>query len=78
MIECEKTLTHAEVEQFSQFMQHEYRYTLYLDGLPSAATFKDQTNYMDGVPVGYYDHGSKVIYNHLDIVVSVHNTMEGH
>ena len=53
---------------------------MYLDGLPSAVSFKDKTSYLDGVPIGYYDHsgGSKVIYNHLDIVVSVHNTMEGH
>ena len=85
---CHKILTHSEVQQFSFFMQHNYTYTLYLDGLPSAVILRDAndrelpTNYFKGIPVGEFekadfgDHRIK-IFNHLDITVLKHTTSGG-
>lgn len=36
-------------------------------------------NYFDGIPIGKFEGLGKImIYNHLDITVIVHTTMEGH
>lgn len=66
-------------------MQHNYNYKLYLDGFPSVTVIKDSSgesilDYFHGIPVGYYDHetSTNMIYNHLDITVETHETMEGH
>jgi hypothetical protein len=53
-----KTLTHAEIQSFSFFMQHNYTYTLYMDDLPSAVIMRDvhnkelPPNYQEGIPIG--------------------------
>ena len=82
---CTKTLTQGQIEQFSQMIQHNYKYKLYLDGLPSATILRDKKNkelpvdYTSGIPIGeYHGLGQIMIYNHLDIVVKVHTTLEGH
>lgn len=82
---CKKTLTHGEVEQFSFMMQHNFGYTLYLDNLPSATILRDKENremepdYGKGIPVGVFEGLGKImVYNHLDITVVVHDTLEGH
>ena len=85
---CHKVLTHAEVQQFSFFMQHNYTYSLVLDGLPSAVILRDfhdrelPTNYFKGIPVGEFSRVSignhqMMIYNHLDITVMKHTTPDG-
>ena len=54
-------MNNTQVQQFSFFSQHAYRYKLYLDDLPSATMTKDPTtgelmpDFMDGIPVGEYD-----------------------
>ena len=57
-------------------------YTLYLDGLPSATIIKGKDNkeldYFEGIPIGRYENGEKIIYNHLEITVYTHLTSEGH
>ena len=65
-------------------MQHDYGYQLYLDNLPSATILRDQNkkelpvDYFKSVPIGVYEYGRKMIYNHLDITVIVHDTLEHH
>jgi hypothetical protein len=63
-----------------------FRYTFYLDGLPSATILRDaknkemDTDYFLGIPIGQKDSttGAIVLYNHFDIIVRVHSTIEGH
>ena len=86
IIACMKSLSHGEREQFSFFIQHDYRYTLYLDDLPSATILRDKNNkelpvdYLDGIPIGRYEqldgYPRVVVYNHLDIKVIIHHTVE--
>lgn len=66
-------------------IQHDYKYKLYLDGLPSAVILRDKKNrelpvdYTSGIPIGeFHGLGKVMIYNHFDIIVKVHTTMEGH
>jgi hypothetical protein len=66
-------------------IQHDFRYKLYLDDLPSATILRDKknrelpVNYESGIPIGEFQGLSKImIYNHLDITVLVHDTVEGH
>ena len=46
---------------FSDFINEDYRYNLYLDGLPAAVRLRNketgelELNYQDGIPVGFYD-----------------------
>jgi len=40
IIPCEKTYTEADISEFSFFMQHNYHYKMYLDGLPSATILR--------------------------------------
>lgn len=82
---CKKTFTRAQMEQFSFMIQHDYRYELYLDSLPSAVILRDSNNqelqpdYSKGIPIGQFHGLDKImIYNHLDITVQVHDTLEGH
>lgn len=87
---CKQTLSQGEVAQFRQFIQMDYHYKLFIDGLPSASILRDKQNkelpgdYFHGIPIGKYVPSAKVddekfiMYNHLDIVVVVHDTMEGH
>ena len=68
-----RNMSNTQVQQFSFFAQHGYRYKLYLDDLPSATMDKNPEtgelvpDYMDGIPVGEYDRetGNLMIYNHL-------------
>lgn len=72
------------------FIDHDYRYTLYLDDLPSATIMRDAhdrelpPNYYAGIPIGYFETdkttGEKryALYNHLDITVIIHHTVEDH
>jgi len=66
-------------------MQHDFGYTLYLDDLPSATILRDKEDremapdYGKGIPVGKFEGLGKImLYNHLDITVVVHDTLEGH
>jgi hypothetical protein len=81
-----KTLTHGEKEQFSFFIQHNYRYTLFLDDLPSATLIRDKSktsiDYFEGIPIGRFEHDASgypkiIIYNHLEINVIIQNTNHG-
>lgn len=86
VILCKKTLTGGEVTDFSFKIQADYHYRLYIDGLPSASVLRDKANkelpadYYHGIPIGKFDKDTfeTTIYNHLDIIVVVHDTMEGH
>jgi len=57
-----------------------------LDDLPSASILRDKENkelpadYFHGIPIGQYDKVRRevILYNHWDIIVIVHDTMEGH
>ena len=72
------------------FIDHDYRYNLYLDDLPSATIMRDANNrelppnYYAGIPIGFYQTdkitGEKrfALYNHLDITVIIHHTVEDH
>jgi len=77
-------MTHAQVEQFKFFISHNYTYTLFLDDLPSATVNRDPHNktlvdYLDGIPIGVYSRtlNKVMIYNHLNITVFTHTTLEG-
>lgn len=59
-------------------MQHGFGYTLYLDGLPSATVMHGTKDYMSGIPIGRYEDGKIIVFNHLEITVFVHHTVEDH
>ena len=73
-------MNNTQVQQFSFFAQHGYRYKLYIDDLPSATVVKDPKtgdlvpDYLDGIPIGEFDRETRKlkIYNHLQIEVKVH------
>jgi hypothetical protein len=79
-----------DVNQFKFFIEHDYKYTLYLDDLPSAVGLRDKynmelpVNYFDGIPVGFYTEDkvtglrSFALYNHFDITVIINHTVENH
>ena len=54
-IPCSKTYNPADIDKFKWFINEDYRYNLYLDGLPAAVRLRDpqtgelDTNYMDGI-----------------------------
>lgn len=87
---CYKDLTASHVNQFKFFIDHDYRYTLYLDDLPSAVGLRDKynaelpLNYLDGIPVGFYEvdettgQRKYALYNHFDIIVIINHTVEDH
>jgi hypothetical protein len=78
------------VNSFKFFIDYDYKYTLYLDDLPSAVIMRDKNNrdlapnFFDGIPVGYYETDEitgirrYALYNHFDIVVIIHHTVENH
>ena len=61
-----------------------------MDDLPSAVIMRDKSNrdlppnYFDGIPVGFSvtDEVTGLrryaLYNHFDIIVIIHHTLEGH
>lgn len=57
---CHKEYTATDVDKFKFYIDYDYKYTLYLDDLPSAVILRDNKdreippNYFDGIPVGYY------------------------
>jgi len=82
-------LTWGERNQFKFMIDHDYTYNLYLDDLPSATIMRDSNNrelppnYYAGVPIGYSvkdELGNKryALYNHIDITVIIHHTVEDH
>lgn len=81
---CGKTWTPYEMSKFSFYTQHNYKYKLYLDGLPSATISRDPENnekiisYTEGIPIGKYNHETHemMLYNHLEITVKGHETHE--
>ena len=87
---CVKDLSSYDINQFKFFIDHDYRYTLYLDDLPSAVGLRDKfneelpVNYFDGIPIGYYVEDevtglrSYALYNHFDIIVIINHTVENH
>ena len=76
-IPCTKSYDHVEALRFEYFIDEEYQYNLYLDGLPAAVVLRNhetgelETSYQDGIPVGYYDKNLKeyIVYNHLHMEV---------
>ena len=87
---CVKELSAIDVKQFKFFIDHDYKYTLYLDDLPSAVGLRDKynmelpVNYFEGIPVGFYQEDevtglrSYALYNHFDITVIINHTVENH
>jgi len=85
IIPCEKSYNEEDMNEWSFFMQHNYHYKLYLDGLPSATILrgsngKDVIDYFEGIPIGHYNHkdDSMFIYNHLEITVETTGNSDGH
>ena len=92
IIPCSKSYNEEDMNEWSFFMQHNYHYKLYLDGLPSATIIQGQNNkknhgngkevidYFEGVPIGHYNHedDSMFIYNHLEITVETTGNTDGH
>ena len=79
-------MTHGEVEVFKYFIAHKYTYRLYIDDLPSATIHRDPedksvaVDYLEGIPIGVYSRAADIIiiYNHLNITVYTHTTLEGY
>lgn len=66
-------------------VQQSYTYKLYIDDLPSATVSRNPKNhtevdYFEGIPVGLYSSTTDmvIIFNHLNITVYTHTTLEGH
>ena len=63
-----------------------YHYRLFIDDLPAASILRDKNNkelaadYVGGIPLGYSlgSTGEYALYNHWDIVITVHDTIDGH
>ena len=57
-IPCNRTLTDYQYSTFEQAIIMDYRFRLYIDGLPSAVIIRDpetgkvHKDYYDGIPVG--------------------------
>ena len=76
-IPCTKKYDFSETLKFQNFISKDFRYNLYLDGLPAAVLLRNpqtgelETSYEDGIPVGYYneDENTYVVYNHLHMDV---------
>ena len=61
-IPCSKEYSDEEALKFKEFIEQDYHYNLYLDGLPAAVRVRnpmtdelEATNYQEGIPIGYYD-----------------------
>lgn len=70
VLTCPKNFTHTQVQQFSSMIQHGYRYSLYLDDLPSVTLIRDprvknegesslRHDYQEGIPIGEYNKATK-------------------
>ena len=80
---CIETLCQTEYNDVDQYrtvqkLIHEgYGYRMYLDDLPSATVYDNQTHYEENIPIGYIERSSGDqedkywLYNHLDIKVLV-------
>ena len=81
-IPCSKEYSDEEALKFKEFIEQDYHYNLYLDGLPAAVRVRnpmtdelEATNYQEGIPIGYYDAelAKYFVYNHLHIEVLFNN-----
>lgn len=69
---------------FADFIGEDYRYNLYLDGLPAAVRLRNketgelELNYHDGIPVGFKDdyQDKFFVYNHLHMEVKYNKVSE--
>lgn len=81
---CEREWSLEEVSKFHKLVRNNYGYRLYLDDLPSATKYAGQDHYDENIPLGYvpeFEEGEDEtelhpvnIFNHLDIIVTVHET----
>jgi hypothetical protein len=84
-VECTRSLNEEQYEQLKDMIRDSYNYRLYLDDLPSATVNRHQINnklyvsYFDGIPLGLYSSTTDkvILYNHLDITVFTHSTLDG-
>ena len=72
------------MDKFVDFIKEDYRFNLYLDGLPAAVSLRNketgqlELNYEDGIPVGFYDDflDKFFVYNHLHMEVRYNKVSE--
>ena len=80
-IACKKRFNDFQYENFKYAINNDYRFKLYVDGLPSAVVVRDpetgevHNEYDDGIPVGkvVYDHTTDttkyILYNHWILTI---------
>ena len=78
---CSRTLNDFQYEGFEYAIRNNYRFKLYVDGLPSAVVVRDpetgevHNEYDDGIPVGKYVYDLKreeskyILYNHFILTI---------
>ena len=72
---CYRNLTDIQIVNFQQMIGHDYRFRIYVDGLPSAVKVRKpdgtmHTDYDDGIPLGFeLINGEYALNNHWNIVV---------
>ena len=78
---CTRSLNEFQYDNFKYAITNEYRFKLYVDGLPSAVVVRDpetgevHNEYDDGIPVGkaVYDHTTDttkyILYNHWILTI---------
>jgi len=79
---CTANNTETEMDRFRWMIEKEYKASWTVDGLPAGLrqTVQDAGKgskyslYTDGFPLGYHASGLYFLYNHLHIVLQVHQT----
>lgn len=83
---CQMTYSEKDASWFKELIKDGYHYKLYIDDLPAASILRDKydkemaADYFHGVPLGQWNYQTNdfVLYNHWDLVVIVHDTIDGH
>lgn len=75
---CTKSNAVLDIDHFRWLIERDYHYTFYVDDLPSAWKEEGATvKYENGIPIGsFLEQGQLIVYNHLNFVVQVHETLD--
>lgn len=77
---CEMTLEEKAYNMFEWTIERDYKFTWYVDNLPSALipqiSFQTPKKYESGIPLGYFDPATReyFLYNHYNIMIQYHET----
>ena len=84
MILCNRNSSIQTDKNYLEKIKDDYHYTLYLDDLPGALINRNEEEqqaekFSSDIPIGYISKegdGISYLYNHLDMTISVHETLD--